>query len=88
MHLARNFKISSMRTTVFLAFGSFTPISLFSGWNCHMLSVFVLFQACCCVLLPLTPALTGGANRNLDLPYFLQDYVLRDMVISRLWPSL
>lgn len=39
-----------------------------------MLSVFVLFQACCCILLPLIPALKGGANRNLDLPYFLQDY--------------
>ena len=38
-----------------------------------MLPVFVLFQACYCVLFPLTPALIGGANRNLDLPYFLQD---------------
>lgn len=69
MHLARNFEISSMRTTFFFCFQLFHTDFLIFG-----LELSCYLSLCCFKLLPLIPALTDGANRNLDLPYFLQDY--------------
>ena len=66
-----------MRTTFFFLLSVLSHRFPYFRVGIVMLSVFVLFQACYCVLFPLTPALIGSANRNLDLPYFLQDYFLQ-----------
>lgn len=71
MHLARNFKISSMRTTLFFCFRLFHTDFLIFGLE-------LSYVICLCVvssLLLRSSSFNTSFNRwRFDLPYFLKDY--------------